>query len=337
MRNYIAAWKGKYDPLKHRTSHCDLTLKFYGLSAPEGSLAQSVVSEQKVNALEASFIQAPPGENVDWRLSARISFQMSRFSRETYDRFVEFMKRSNAVSPTVALETATVLQKNIEKMTLAELRSNFRWYSRSKAEFLLDHMGFFFNFGHAQPSACHNSKMPRTYALLLIGVEWLLLWIRLRCLIPSHPSMRVSVQVPNFGLHFSPARYRRLMELLDILYRTMPETEQPTLKISHQNMPMVPPILLLRPDPCLEGDWLLSCFMANYVILCYLVYLFMPWTLSSPTVILDAQVWLVSKHYEIPPANIGGTFSCISISARGMDLQKVLESSNTMIIEFRDE
>lgn len=26
--------------LKHRNSHCDLTLKFYGLYAPEGSLAQ---------------------------------------------------------------------------------------------------------------------------------------------------------------------------------------------------------------------------------------------------------------------------------------------------------
>lgn len=39
-----------------------------------GSISlQSVVSEQKVNALEASFIQAPSGENVDWRLSARIS------------------------------------------------------------------------------------------------------------------------------------------------------------------------------------------------------------------------------------------------------------------------
>lgn len=26
--------------LKHRSTHCDVTLKFYGLSAPEGSLAQ---------------------------------------------------------------------------------------------------------------------------------------------------------------------------------------------------------------------------------------------------------------------------------------------------------
>lgn len=90
----------------------------------------------------------------------------------------------------------------------------------------------------------------------------------------------------------------------------------------------------------------------------------MPWTLSSPTVILNAQgayfrllififhtfiICLVSftslygscptcfcrfesdsmagkQVHEIPPANIGGTFSCISIGARGMDLQKVCKS-----------
>lgn len=31
---------------------------------------------------------------------------------ESYNRFLEFVKRSNAVSPTVALETATALQVN---------------------------------------------------------------------------------------------------------------------------------------------------------------------------------------------------------------------------------
>lgn len=34
---------------------------------------QSVSSEQKVNALAASFIHMPVGENIDWRLSATIS------------------------------------------------------------------------------------------------------------------------------------------------------------------------------------------------------------------------------------------------------------------------
>nr|GMC90754.1 vacuolar protein sorting-associated protein 13A-like isoform X2 [Ipomoea batatas] len=103
--------------LKHRTIHCDVSLKFYGLSAPEGSLAQSVCSERKVNALEASFVHSPSGENVDWRLSARISPSHVTVFMESYDRFLDFVKRSNAISPAVALETATVLQNKIEKMT----------------------------------------------------------------------------------------------------------------------------------------------------------------------------------------------------------------------------
>lgn len=44
---------------------------------------------------------------------------------------------------------------------------------------------------------------------------------------PSYPSTRISVQVPNLGVHFSPSRYRRLMELLDILYGTMETCSQP--------------------------------------------------------------------------------------------------------------
>lgn len=38
---------------------------------------------------------------------------------------------------------------------------------------------------------------------------------------PSYPSTRISVQVPNLGVHFSPSRYRRIMELLNIFYGTM--------------------------------------------------------------------------------------------------------------------
>ncbi|KAJ0515677.1 putative vacuolar protein sorting-associated protein 13, second [Helianthus annuus] len=58
---------------KHRSIYCDLTLKFYGLSAPEGRLCQSVSSQHKANALGASFVYLPVGENLDWRLSATIS------------------------------------------------------------------------------------------------------------------------------------------------------------------------------------------------------------------------------------------------------------------------
>nr|XP_029143620.1 vacuolar protein sorting-associated protein 13C isoform X3 [Arachis hypogaea] len=46
---------------RHRSVYCDLLLKFYGLSAPEGPLTESVHSEQKVNALAASFVHLPIG------------------------------------------------------------------------------------------------------------------------------------------------------------------------------------------------------------------------------------------------------------------------------------
>lgn len=37
---------------------------------------------------------------------------------DSFDRFFEFMKRSNRVSPTVAWETANVLQVTAIKMTI---------------------------------------------------------------------------------------------------------------------------------------------------------------------------------------------------------------------------
>ncbi|CAN8243432.1 unnamed protein product, partial [Cochlearia groenlandica] len=102
---------------RYRSAQCDISLKFYGLSAPEGSLAQSVSSERKTNALMASFVKSPIGENIDWRLSATISPCHATIWTESYDRVLEFVKRSNAVSPTVALETAAVLQMKLEEVT----------------------------------------------------------------------------------------------------------------------------------------------------------------------------------------------------------------------------
>ncbi|XP_049360182.1 uncharacterized protein LOC125824878 [Solanum verrucosum] len=389
--------------LKHRNSHCDLTLKFYGLYAPEGSLAQSVVSEQKVNALEASFIQAPSGENVDWRLSARISSCDVTVFRETYDRFLEFMKRSNAVSPTVALETATVLQKNIEKMT-RRAQEQFQMVLKKQSRFALDidldapkvrvpirpHGSFqcdshlLLDLGHftlntkgdgllgdqnhslysrfyisgrdiaasftdcgsdswecslsCQPSACHNLEDAKNLCSLVDRCGMVVIVDQIKVPHPGHPSMRVSVQVPNFGLHFSPARYRRLMELFDILYRTMPETEQPAIEnLPPEYAPWYPPDLATEARILVwKGiGYSVASWQPCYLVLSGLYLYALDSELSHSY--LKCSSMAGKQVHEIPPANIGGTFSCISISSRGMDLQKVLESTNTMIIEFRDE
>ncbi|KAM3341348.1 putative protein isoform X1 [Capsicum galapagoense] len=389
--------------IKHRNSHCDLTLKFYGLYAPEGSLAQSVVSEQKVNALEASFIQSPSGENVDWRLSARISSCDVTVFRETYDRFLEFMKRSNAVSPTIALETATVLQKNIEKMT-RRAQEQFQMVLKKQSRFALDidldapkvrvpirPRGSFqcdshllLDLGHftlntkgddllgdqnqslysrfyisgrdiaasftdcvsdnwecslsCQPSACHNQEPAKNLCSLVDRCGMAVIVDQIKVPHPGLPSMRVSVQVPNFGVHFSPARYRRLMELLDILYRTMPETEQPAIEnLPPEYAPWYPPDLATEARILVwKGiGYSVASWQPCYLVLSGLYLYALDSELSHSY--LKCSSMAGKQVHEIPPANIGGTFSCISIGARGMDLQKVLESSNTMIIEFRDE
>ncbi|AQK59109.1 calcium-dependent lipid-binding family protein [Zea mays] len=56
-----------------KSTCCDVTLKYCGLSSPEGSLAQSVVSEGKSHALDVSFVRAPIGMDLDWQLIAKIS------------------------------------------------------------------------------------------------------------------------------------------------------------------------------------------------------------------------------------------------------------------------
>ncbi|XAR56953.1 hypothetical protein NMG60_11024930 [Bertholletia excelsa] len=122
---------------KQRTTHCDLKLKFYGLSSPEGSLTQSVCSEEKANALSATFVHSPIGENVDWRLSAKISSCHVTVLMESYNRYLEFVKRSNAISPTVAFETATALQNKIEKVT-RRAQEQFQMVLEEQSRFALD-------------------------------------------------------------------------------------------------------------------------------------------------------------------------------------------------------
>lgn len=45
---------------------------------------------------------------------------------------------------------------------------------------------------------------------------------------PNYPATRISVQVPNLGVHFSPSRYRRIMELLNIFVGTMETCSLPS-------------------------------------------------------------------------------------------------------------
>ncbi|XP_058093613.1 uncharacterized protein LOC131239768 [Magnolia sinica] len=389
----------------HRSTHCDVSLRFYGLSAPEGSLAESVSSETKVNALAANFVHSPIGDDVDWRLSATIAPCHVTVLMESYDRFLEFVKRSNAVSPTVALETATALQMKIEKVT-RRAQEQFQMVLEEQRSFSLDidfdapklmvpmktsasttcHGYFLLDFGHftlrtkdgqhdeqrqclysrfyisgrdlaafftdAGPDNGKNTALPSIfngqptmpisdgdnfYSLIdRCGMSVIVDQIKVPH--PSYPSTRVSVQIPNLGIHFSPERYRRIMDLLAILYSTVESGNQTA------NTDLQTGIMSWHPaDLATSARILVWRGLGNSIAEwqpCFLVlsglYLY----------VLESEV---SQSYhrclgmagrqviEVSPASVGGSLFSIAMCFRGVDIQKALESSNTLIIEFQDD
>ncbi|OVA16691.1 Peroxin/Ferlin domain [Macleaya cordata] len=391
-----------------RMTRYDVSLRFYGLSAPEGSLAQSVSSEKKVNALAASFVNSPLGENVDWRLSATIAPCHVTVLMESYDRFLEFMRRSNAVSPTVALETATALQQmKIEKVT-RRAQEQFQMVLEEQKRFALDidfdapkvrvplRTGlsskcdghFLLDFGHftlCTKEGQHDDQRHSIYSRFYIAGRDIAAFFtdcgsesgnctlvtsisdgqysRLpllenvdhfcplidRCGMavmvdqikiphPSFPSTRVSFQVPNLGIHFSPARYCRILELLNIFYGTVENVDQVASEISQTGLAPWSPadlssearILVWRGIGNSVAEWQ-PCFLALSGFYLYVLESEASHSYQRCSSMAGRQV------YEVPPTSVGGSLFSVAVGFRGMDIQKALESSTTLIIEFRDE
>ncbi|XP_050117405.1 uncharacterized protein LOC126595103 isoform X2 [Malus sylvestris] len=393
---------------KNRSTYCDVSLKFYGLSAPEGSLAQSVCSQQKVNALAASFVHCPVGENVDWRLSATISPCHVTVLMESFHRFLEFVKRSNAVSPTVTLETATALQMKIEQVT-RRAQEQFQMVLEEQSRFALDidldapkvrvpirtcgsskcDSHFLLDFGHFTlhtKDSQHGEQRQNLYSRFFItGRDIAAFFVDCgsdcqsctldvpdydyhpllsptpdnvencyslidRCGMavlvdqiivphPSYPSMRISIQVPNLGIHFSPSRFQRLMKLLNIFCGTLETCNagQPALDDFQAETPWSlsdlsteARILAWRGIGNSVATWQL-CYLVLSGINLYVLESEKSQSHQRHTSMAGRQV------YEVPPANIGGSLFCVAVSYRGMDNQKALESPTTLIIEFRAE
>ncbi|XP_010524589.1 PREDICTED: uncharacterized protein LOC104802610 [Tarenaya hassleriana] len=404
---------GKFEQLdvttkfKHRSTQCDVSLRFYGLSAPEGSLAQSVSSQKKTNALVANFVNSPIGENIDWRLSATISPCHATILTDSFDRVLEFVKRSNAVSPTVAQETATVLQMKLEEVTrraqeqlqtVLEEQSRFALdidldapkvriplraagSSKCDSHFLLDFGNFtlttmdsrseehrqnlysrfyisgrdiaaFFTDCGSDNRGCsflmedfNNQpimspileKADNVYSLIdRCGMAVIVDQIKVPH--PSYPSTRISIQVPNLGVHLSPTRYLRIMQLSNILWDAMKICGQPPVDNLQDGMLPWGPTDLASSSRVLVWKGI-----GNSVATwqpCYFAlsgsYLYAFESQRS----LDYQRYLSMagrQVFEVPPANVGGSPYCLAVGLRGMDLKKALESSSTWIIEFQGE
>ncbi|KAH9766383.1 C2 domain-containing protein [Citrus sinensis] len=371
--NQIEILCGRFEQLhvstkfKHRSIQCDVSLRFYGLSAPEGSLAEVLM--------------------------------------ESCDRFLEFIKRSNAVSPTIALETANALQMKIEKVTrraqeqfqmVLEEQSRFALdidldapkvrfplrtsgTSRCDSHFLLDFGHFtlhtmgsqseeqkqniytrfyiagrdiaaFFtdcgsdsqNFSLVAPIDNHQEidstleKVDDCYSLIdRCGMAVIVDQIKLPH--PSYPSTRVSIQVPNLGVHFSPARYQRLMELVNIFYGTVETCGQPSVdNLRAELAPWNPADLAIDAKILVWGGignsvatWQ-SCFLVLSGLHLYVLE-------SETSQNYQRSLSMVGRQvFEVLPTNIGGSPFCIAISFRGMDSQKAPPSDDVLAEEGDD-
>ncbi|XP_031738035.1 uncharacterized protein LOC101213129 isoform X1 [Cucumis sativus] len=392
--------------LKQRSTYCDVLLKFYGLSAPEGSLAQSVSSEQKANALAASFIYMPVGENIDWRLSATISPCYVTIFMDSCDRFLDFLRRSNEVSPTVALETATALQVKFEKVT-RRAQEQFQTALEEQSRFALDidldapkvrvpirscgsskcDSHFLLDFGHFMLRTMGSQSDERRHSLysrffisgrdiaalfrdcgpecqkcsdysnqpivspllkeeshnvypLLDQCGMAVIVDQIKVPHPSYPSTRISIQVPNLGIHISPARYCKLMELLNTIYGKMETYSQPS-DTGGNFQPVLPPwgpvdltadarILVWRGIGNSVAQWK-PCYIVLSGLYIYVLE-------SGKSQIYQRYLSVAGKQvHEIPSTSVGGSLFCVALSSRGMDIQKALESSSTWVIEFQNE
>ncbi|XP_073302377.1 uncharacterized protein [Primulina huaijiensis] len=388
---------------KHRSTHCDVTLRYYGLSAPEGSLAQSVCSEAKMNALAASFVHTPAGEKVDWSLSATISPCHATVFMESYNRFLDFVKRSNAISPTVALETATALQLKIEKVT-RRAQEQFQMVLEEQSRFALDidldapkvrvpirsctsdeiDCHLLLDFGHftlkTKEDGQLHDQLQSLYSRFYIsgrdiaafftssdsesqsrsGIQQVplssgsedvdsLYSLIDRCGMavvvdqikvphPSHPSTRISVQMPRLGIHFSPARYFRLNDLLNQFHGAMPNAEMHGLENFQTGLvPWNPPDLATEARILVwKGiGYSVAAWQPSFLVLSGL-YLYVLESETSQT--YQRCTSMAGKQvYEVPPRNVGGSPYCIAVSTSGMDIQKALESFSTLIVQFRSE
>lgn len=393
-----------------KSIHCDTKLKLYGVSAPEGSLIQSVSSEEKEYALAATFVHSPIGENLDWKLSATMSPCHVTVWMTSFERCLQFL-RSNSVSPELALETAAALQMKLEKVTRRaqeQFQLVLEEQSRFSLDIDLDAPKLRVPFQRAECFGCCSQllvdfgrftlrtvnegevhpQMPSIYSRFYISgrdtaaffldgsFEWTEVkhdYLDSACIMtksevpptsknqsklfpvldkcgmlavidqiklphPKYPATRVVIQVPNLGFHFSPSRYSRIMNLLAIF------NERDAIKDGLDGTNSRMGHTSWHPAD-MEGDARVLFWggIGNSVAewqSCWLAlagsYLYVLESKTSQTYQRCCSM-SARQIMEIPPASVGGSDFTVAISNRGFDIQKALESSSAVVLQFKDE
>ncbi|KAG0559465.1 hypothetical protein KC19_10G107200 [Ceratodon purpureus] len=396
-----------------KTLACEGKLQFYGLSAPEGMLIESVSREGRDYAMSATYVQAPFDENLDWKLAATMSPCHVKVWKISFERFLHFLKSSQALSPGVALETAAVLQNKLEEVTrraqeqlqqALEQQSRFSIYldldapkisipaktsksDEDDTQLLLD-LGHFtlhtatdnnrdvdvaksdmysrFSISGKEISAFvvdrdfewsevaslssasplsgdmsqdaetdvyksrHSGILP---VLDPCGMSLVLDQIRVQH--PNYPSTRLAIKVPRLGIHFSPARYHRLMSVLsaleggDNVADDSPETEV-AVPWQLADYSSDARLLVWGGIGSTVAEWqTCRAILAG-------TYLYILESDSAHT--YQRCISVTGKQVvEVPSESIGNFENVVAICHRGVEIQKVVESSSALILQLKNE
>lgn len=413
--NFVALSVGL--KLYPNTTECLVKLQSYGLSAPEGSLIESVSGKNDEQSLTACYIQHPLDSHLDWKVSATILPCYVTVWFASFERFMQFLKSSHAVSPDVASETATVFQNKLEKvrrraqeqlkLALEEesrfsinldldapkvrLPANPKLDKGTCTQLVLD-LGHFTlhtdneakgnkpsNVGQAPIglySQCYISGSDIAAYLVDGTFEWaemhdflsmeasgadsghdfrdnrhsltvlpvidrcrmFLLFEKLRIPHPAYPLTHIALQVPHLGLHFSPGRYHKFAQLIATFDDSNGSSDKIELPEKIQTKPSWYP-------PEHEGSSMVLVWkgLGNAVAEwqpCWAVfsgsYLYILESANSQTYQRCCSI-NGKQILDVPPSNIGGSEFVLAVCNQGMELQKGLESSGSVIMKLADQ
>jgi len=100
-------------------------------------------------------------------------------------------------------------------------------------------------------------------------VNCIFFFLKIKIPHPRYPSTRVSFQVPNLGLHFSPERYCRIAELLNTFYSSMGSSDQDSdTNLQPSSVPWLPADLATDARILAWRVWPISFIILNmyYII-----------------------------------------------------------------------
>ncbi|KAG0568137.1 hypothetical protein KC19_7G189300 [Ceratodon purpureus] len=395
-----------------KTLACEGRLRFYGLSAPEGMLIESVSREGRDHALSATYVQSPYDENLDWMLSATMSPCHVKVWRISFERFLQFLKSSQALSPGIALETAAVLQNKLEEVrrraqeqlqqaleqqsrfsidldldapkisipakvyksdeddtqllldlghftlhtatdggrdadnTKADLYSRFSITGKEISAFVVDRdfdwseiaslsSGLLRSGGAYQETVTEKLRSGGVVLPVLDPCGMTLVLDQIRVQHPNYPSTRLAIKVPRLGIHFSPARYHRLMSVLSAIggADNLPDgSSEIEIAVPWQRSDFSGDARILAWGGI--GSTVAEWQPCRAVLAGTYLYILE----SENAHNYQRCISVTGKQVvEVPCANIGNFENVIAICHRGVEIQKVVESSSALILQLKTE